>query len=150
MSVSAQITSASPATIQRNTEGRILQPAQPSSSPLTPAVSASRPDRNERALPPEVKEKLKQFEAAREAFINRQEQLRRQMDGAAGDKEREAIRQRIKESLDQWRDQARQFRDEARERVKELQRELPSLREALQEGPGTGTKPGGRPRPGTD
>jgi len=146
---SAQTSSISPTTIQRSTDGRILQPDK-SSSPTVTAVQP-RPDRTERALPPEIKDKLKQFEAAREAFINRQEQLRKQMDGATTDKERDAVRQRIKESLDQWREQARQFRDEAKERLKELQRELPSLREPLQESRGTDVKPGGRPgRPGLD
>src|ERR1044071_2240259 len=80
---------------QRTTDGRILQPDN-SSSPSTTAVNPARADRP--ALPPEIKQKLKQFEVAREAFIARQEQLRKLLQGATTDKERDAIRQRIKDS----------------------------------------------------
>jgi hypothetical protein len=143
----AQTGPVSPTEVKRTSEGRILQPeivAPAASDNLTP-----RPDRVERTLPPEIKDRVRQFETAREVFIGRQEQLRRQLEGAVSDKERDGIRQRMKENLDQWRDQARQFRDEARERARELQRELPGLKEALNEG--TGGKPGGRPtRPGLD
>jgi len=150
MSVSAQTSAVTPTAIQRNNEGRILQP-DISTAPTVNSTTKPRPDRLERTLPPEIKDQVKKFERAREAFIQRQEELRKQMDGATTEKERDSVRQRIKEGLDRWREQARQFRDEARERVKELQRELPNLREALQETPGGGNvKPGGRPRPGID
>ena len=147
LSLPAQTGSVSATSVKRTTDGRILQPDN-SSSPTASATGQIRPANS---LPPEITQQLKKFEIAREAFITRQEQLRKQLQGASSDKERDAIRARIKDSLEQWRDQARQFRDEAKQRMKELQRELPSLREALQEG-GTGTdvKPGGRPRPGID
>jgi len=139
--------SPTPTAIKRTTDGRILQP-DTVLSPASAGVIATRPDRNERALPPEIKERLRQFEAAREAFIKRQEELRRRMEGATTDRERESIRQRQKESLERWREQARQFKDEAKERARELQREMPNLREALEESPrGTPGKPG---RPGVD
>ena len=112
-------------------------------------MTAPRPDRTERALPPEIREKLKQFEAAREAYIKQQEELRRKLDGATTEQERENIRQRLKESLERWREQARQFREEAKERVKELQIQMPSLREALDESR-TRTTPGKPGRPGLD
>ncbi len=140
-------TALSPSVTTRNSDGRILQP-QTTPSPTVTGVNAPRPDRNERALPPEIKAQVKQFETAREVFIRRQEELRKQLDGARTDKERESVRQLIKDNLEQWREQARQFRDEARERAKELQRELPSLREALDDTPkGTPGRPG---RPGLD
>ncbi|HWN95535.1 MAG TPA: hypothetical protein VNT99_10915 [Methylomirabilota bacterium] len=143
----AQTSAVSPKTLQRNTDGRILQPQSPSSPAVNAAVQP-RTDRVERTLPPEIKEKVRQFEKAREAFINREENLRRQLDGAATDRDRNSIRQHIKENLDQWREQARQFRDEARERARELQRDLPNHREALEETPrGTPGRPG---RPGLD
>jgi gas vesicle protein len=138
-------TSISPSVTKRDSDGRILQP-QTTPSPTAAGVNAPRLERN--ALPPEIKDKVKQFETAREAFIRKQEELRRQLDGARTDKERESVRAHIKDNLDQWRDQARQFRDEARERAKELQRELPNLREALDDAPkGTPGRPG---RPGLD
>ena len=146
MHAAAQTDTVSPSLVKRDADGRILQP-DPTPSPAA-EVTAPRPVRTERALPPEIREKLKQFEAAREAFIKQQEELRRKMDGAITEKERENIRRNIKESLDRWREQARQFRDDAKERARELQRDMPNLREALEESPrGTPGKPG---RPGLD
>ena len=142
-----QVGQVSPALTPRPTDGRILPP-DTTPAPAANTATTPRPDRVERTLPPEIRQKLKEFEAAREAFIRREEQLRKQMDGATTDKEREAIRQRIKENLDQWREQARQFRDDARERAKELMRELPNHREALDDTP---KRTPGRPgRPGLD
>jgi gas vesicle protein len=147
--VSAQTGSLSTVTVQRNTDGRIIQPDKTTSPTITDGQP--RPDLSQRALPPEIKDKVRQFETAREAFIRRQELLRKEMQGATTDKERDAIRQRIKDSLDEWREQAKQFREEAIDRMKEVQRELPGLRPALEEGRTIDLKPGGRPgRPGID
>jgi hypothetical protein len=143
--VAAQTISTTPT--DRNSDGKIISP-EPTETPAINTAVKPRPDRVERALPQEIRDKVKQFETAREAFIRREEELRKRADGATTEKEREAIRARIRENLERWREQARQFREEAKDRAKELQRELPNHREALDDTPRG--KPGRPGRPGLD
>ena len=135
----------------KQNQGRILPNDTPSTLTANPTAPASgRPDTDLRKLPPEIQVKLKQFQSAAEAFIRRQDELKKKLDGATTDKERAEIRERIKESIEQWREQAKEFRDEARERAKDLQRELPKHREALDDSV-KGLNQGGRGRrPGLD
>ena len=132
-------------TATKPTVGRVLSPEIPPSPSAADANAVKRPDRPERALPPEIKAQLQKFEAAREAYLKQQEELRRK-EQSSTDEERKIIRQRIQESHDAWVERAKQYRDEARERVKEIKRELaPKFDRALDD-----NRNGPRRRPGVD
>jgi len=132
-------------TTTRNSSGAgtILLPELPLADPPSPAVDANfaaRPATIERSLAPEVRQQLSRFRNAREAYLNDQARLEKLLKGA-NERERELIRQRIKESHEKWVLQARSFRDEANQRMRDLKRALPKHREALNE-----ARPGQRGR----
>jgi flagellar motility protein MotE (MotC chaperone) len=93
------------------------------------------------ALSPEVKERLRNFERAREAYLQRQRELEKRLKGAT-EQERERIREMIKDRRAAWEEQHRQLQAELRDRVREMKRT--AIRDALDE-----TRPGPT-RPGTD
>ena len=120
---------------QRITSGRILLP-DPSVAPIDPIDSTALfkpPDRPERYLPPEVKALLRRFEAARQQYLQREAELKRKLQGATTDQERQAIRERLKDSLRQWREQERLHRDEIRQRLREIRSQTSKLGKALEE-----------------
>ena len=82
-------------------------------------------------LPLEIRERIRRFEAIREAYLTEQELLRKRLTGAATEEERDRIRALIKQSRDAWLARARTLREEARERLRELQTLLPSRSEIL-------------------
>ena len=95
-------------------------------------ASNLRPTRGERQkLPPEVLARIERFKRESRIYLNKQEELKKQMQGV-NDKERAAIRDRLKALRDQWLDQAREFRKELRERQRELLDKLPDYREVIE------------------
>lgn len=73
--------------------------------------------------PAQVKDLVKQFQAARDAYLQQQKDLQR-LSKTATEDERAAIRQQMKDSLDAWKEEQRQLRQEMKERAKELKQEL--------------------------
>ena len=71
----------------------------------------------------DVKNLIKQFQAAREAYLQDQQILMKQLKGASAE-DRAAIREQLKESLDQWREQQKELIKEQRDRAIELKRAL--------------------------
>ena len=94
-------------------------------------TSNLRPTRPERPkLPPEVLERIEKFKKEARTYLDKQEALKKQMDGA-NDKERAALRDRIKQLREEWLEKAREFRKELRERQLELIDKLPDYREVI-------------------
>jgi flagellar motility protein MotE (MotC chaperone) len=96
-------------------------------SPTRPSTGTART-----ALSTEVKDRLRTFERAREAYLQKQRELERRLKGAT-DAERERIREQLKDRRAAWLEQHKQFQAELRERLRDIKREIPSLRSALDE-----------------
>lgn len=139
--VSAQLDgSTNTATSLRTTTTRVISDTEVKEN-ISPTDTTQRPPRQERpVLSSEVKERLRAFEKAREAYLEKQRELERRLKGAT-EEQRERIREQMKDRLQQWREQHKQFKEDMRDRVRELKRELPSLRKALDESRPT-TRPG--------
>jgi hypothetical protein len=100
----------------------------------TDASTASnlRPPRPERTkFPPEVLDRIEKFKKEARTYLERQEALKKQLEGA-NDKERAMLRERIQQLREQWLDQAREFRKELRQRQQELIEKLPDYREVIE------------------
>jgi hypothetical protein len=95
-------------------------------------ASNLRPDRPERAsLPPEVQERIQRFRNEARVYLNQQQDLKKQLEGA-NDRERAAIRDRIRQLREQWLERSREMRKQLRERQQELMEKLPDYREVIQ------------------
>jgi hypothetical protein len=139
-----------PATVERTTVGKVLLP-EPTATPTDPTLPPLRPtDRPERTpLSGDIKEKLRQFEHAREAYLKAREDLEARARGSTAD-QRNAIRDRMKDLREEWIKRQREFRDETRDRVRDLQRELGRKRDAFDENIPRNILGDQRPRPGQD
>ena len=127
-------------TASRTTTSRVISDSEVKENISTDIVNP-RPARSDRpVLSSEVKERLRAFEKAREAYLEKQRELERRLKGAT-EEQRERIREQIKDRRSAWLEQHKQFREDMRERLRELKRELPSLRKALDESRPT-TRPG--------
>jgi hypothetical protein len=132
-------TNTSPTT-SRITTSRVISDSEVKENLSTDTVN-TRPANSDRpVLSSEVKERIRAFEKAREAYLEKQRELERRFKGAT-DEQRERIREQIKDRRDAWLEQHKQFKEDMRERLRELKRELPSLRKALDESRPT-TRPG--------
>jgi hypothetical protein len=78
-----------------------------------------------------VKERLQRFEMSRDAYTREQAQLRKRLEGAATEAERERVRALIKDKRDAWLRRSIEVRTQARDRIAELRRQLPSKNEVL-------------------
>jgi hypothetical protein len=94
-------------------------------SNLRPTV-AQRPK-----LPQEVLDRIEKFKREARIYLDKQEALKKQLDGA-NDKERAALRDKIKQLREQWLDEAREFRKDLRQRQQELIDKLPDYREVIE------------------
>src|SRR6267143_3345399 len=106
--------------------GRVLQPPTPGRVDVSPPLAA-RPDRPERALPQDIKDRLQRFERLREAYRAEQRELRRRLQGAT-EEDRDKIRQLIQERRDAWLEKLRILREE---RLADLKAALPQHQEVL-------------------
>jgi hypothetical protein len=106
----------------------LLSPTRDSSLGLTTGASPELWDKTD--LPLTIRERLRQFEQQREAYLKEQRDLMRKLQGAS-DEDRERIRELIRERRLAWLEQARAFREQARERMQELRGELPRHAEVL-------------------
>lgn len=96
--------------------------------PATP----SRPDKAQ--TPADVQTLVKDFQAAREKFLEDQKALARQFQQAS-EEERKAIRERMKEMLDRLKEQQKALQQDMRDRAKELKQQLhPDLNRLIDNG----------------
>ena len=77
-------------------------------------------------LPPEIKARIRRFEVFREVYLREQDELRKKLQGAPTDAERQRVRDLIRTSREVWLQQTRDLREEMKDR-------LPALRERLQD-----------------
>ena len=85
--------------------------------PATPG----RPDKSE--IPADVQTLVRDFQSAREKYLEDQKALTRQYQQAS-EEERKAIRERMKEMLDRLREQQKALQQDMRDRAKELKQQL--------------------------
>jgi len=111
-------------TSQPTREGQTVSPDKLTVTDVS-TTSNLRPTRTERQkLPPEVLDRLEKFKQSARDYLNKQEDLKKQLQGA-NDKERAAIREKIKQLREHWLEQAREFRKEFRDRQEDLRRKIP-------------------------
>ena len=109
------------------------QAVSPDKLTVTDASTDSnlRPTRAERQqYPPEVQARLEKFKQQARDYLNKEQELKKQLEGA-NDKDRAAIRERMKQAREDWLERSREFRKEFRERQQELLEKLPDYREVL-------------------
>ena len=118
-------------TSQPTREGQTVSPDKLTVTDVS-TTSNLRPTRTERQkLPPEVLDRLEKFKQSARDYLNQQEDLKKQLQGA-NDKERAAIREKVKQLREHWLEQAREMRKEFRQRQLELIDKLPDYREVIQ------------------
>ena len=78
---------------------------------------ANGPDRP--ALPKDVQKLVDQFKKEQEAFLQKQEELRKQFKDATGDK-RDTIRDQLKDAREKWNEESKKLRDQIKDRLQEL------------------------------
>jgi hypothetical protein len=110
-------------------EGRVIVSDQQAleAGPLSSAVL------ERQKLSPEVKDRLRRFDAVRDAYLKEQAQLRKKLTGAATEEERERIRSMIQDRNSDWLAQSKRLREEAQSRLRDLQRTMPDRKEILME-----------------
>jgi len=113
-------------------DGQVLLPERPTAPDAANATTANlRPALAERpSLPPEVNARVERFKLDARAYLEQQEALKKQLQGA-NDKERAAIRERLRALREQWLERARELRKEFKERQAELADKLEGHRELL-------------------
>ena len=79
----------------------------------------------------ETRDRLRRFEAVREAYLKEQEELRKKLRGAATEAERDRVRELIRQTRQEWLDRMRQLREESARRIRELPSVMPDMREVL-------------------
>jgi hypothetical protein len=79
-----------------------------------------------------VRLRLQRFELSREAYQRQEEQLKKRLNGAATEAERERVRALIKDKRDAWLRRSLEVRAQAKDRIAELRRQLPSKGEVLE------------------
>jgi hypothetical protein len=111
-------------TVER--DGRIVVSDQQALDVGIPSNSIDR-----QKLAPDIKERIRRFEAIREAYRKEQDALFAKEKGASTEAERERVRALIKERREAWLARSRALREEARDRLRELRTQLPSRSEVL-------------------
>lgn len=124
----------------------IVLPRDPASDPKTATDQKGKPatpGRPDKVQPPaDVQTLVKDFQTAREKFLEDQKALTRQFQQAS-EEERKAIRERMKEMLDRLKEQQRALQQDMRDRAKELKQQLhPDLNRLID----NGSTEGGRGR----
>lgn len=78
-----------------------------------------------------VKLRLQRFEMSRDAYLREQEQMKKRLQGAATEAERERVRALIRDRREDWLRRMRELRAQSKDRILELRRQLPSKGEVL-------------------
>jgi gas vesicle protein len=90
----------------------------------------------------DMKDLVREFQSARDAFRKQQLELNRQLK-TASEEQRAIIRQQIQENLDQWREEQKARVEDLRQQAQQMKDDLKGLRDVID----SGTHPGdGRPR----
>jgi hypothetical protein len=79
-----------------------------------------------------VKLRLQRFELSRDAYQREQEQLKKRLQGATTEAERERVRALIRDQREAWLRRMRELRAQSKDRIVELRRQLPSKGEVLE------------------
>ena len=121
-------------------------PRDPASDPAVATDQKGKPatpGRPDKVQPPaDVQTLVRDFQTAREKFLEDQKALARQY-SQASEEERKAIRERMKEMLDRLKEQQKAVQQDMRDRAKELKQQLhPDLNRLID----NGTTEGGRGR----
>jgi hypothetical protein len=96
------------------------------------------PARPDRHAPSEaVKDLVRDFQAARQAFLNQQKELQRQLKHATRE-DREAIRKQLKENLQIWLEQQKAQLQELRDQARDLRSNLPAISDVIDSAKGEG------------
>ena len=128
VSAVAQTNVSSTSTVKR--EGEAVLPEKLTATDASTDANL-RPDRLERdRLSPEVRKRLERFKVDARNYLNKEQELKKQLEGA-NDKDRAAIREKLRQRRDQWQEQSRELRKEFQDRQRELQDKLPDYREVL-------------------
>lgn len=127
-----------PAIDQRPT----VVPRDPVTLPTAPTDTKGKPatpGRPDKLPPPaDVQTLVRDFQSAREKFLEDQKALARQYQQAS-EEERKAIRERMKEMLDRLKEQQKSLQQDMRDRAKELKQQLhPDLNRLIDSGPTEG------------
>lgn len=126
--------SSTPAIINRPT---ITAPA-PSTEPLSAPPRPERPGVPGRPLPASgMQELVRDFQAARQSYIQQQQELNRKL-ASATEEQRAILREQIKDSLKEWRELQKQQAKELREQAKDIKNNTPNLRDVIDSGGGDG------------
>jgi vacuolar-type H+-ATPase subunit H len=121
-------------TTPKDRVGRVLTPHPPKGNLDPISTATTRPQLQERnAVSQEVQDKINSFNTQRDAYVRQQEELRKQLIGAATDTERERIREQLRTVRERWLDIQRQVRENAKERATELMQQMPNRREMMRE-----------------
>jgi hypothetical protein len=111
-------------------DGQVIVPERPTSTDsVNPTVSSARPPLAERpGLPAAVVSPVERFKLEARAYIESEQELKKKLEGA-NDKDRAAIRERIKTLREQWSERSRELRKEFKERRDELADKMPDRQE---------------------
>ena len=138
---------------QPKVEGQVVLPERlTTGDSVVSATANTRPARPERGnLPAPVVSPIERFKQEARAYLAREEELKKKMEGA-NDKDRAAIRDRIKVLREQWAERARELRKEFKERRDELSTRMPDRQELFNSINGNTAQPlqGGHTRPRSD
>ena len=116
---------------QPKRDGVVVSPEKLTVNDASPTANL-RPSRVERQkLPPEVQQRIDRFRHEARIYLNQQEQLKKQLEGA-NDQERAIIREKLKALREQWLEKSREMRKQLRERQQELMDKLPDYREVIE------------------
>jgi len=147
---SAQATTAQPVR-----SGQVLVPERPTVTDASAVNAANTPAKP--ALPAAVQARVDRFKLDARAYLARQEEIKKQMQGA-NDEERAALRDQLRVLRQQALEQARELRQQTQERAPQLEQKLQDHKELLDEikssardsRPQAGPTSGSSPRRGTD
>lgn len=120
-----------------------ITPVPPERPGLPPRGEVLRPDRpNRPGLPPEIAALMREFETDREAFLAKQREVLKTLQGAT-EEQRATIRETLRQNREQWLKDNAELREQIRQKLQELKDKLPNRREVLDNaGPRPGTRPG--------
>jgi len=124
-------------------EGRPLIPKRPVIIPPAPSphgAPAAGAAANAPQFPSDVKELVQQFQQARDKCLLEQKDLQKQLKDAT-DEQRAALREKMREAVNQWRDAQSDYRQSLKDLIEQMKS---NLQPELQRNVDQGAKEGGR------
>src|SRR5580765_2298320 len=106
-------TNVGPSITEGSRVGKVVMPDAPlASDALTPVARPKVPERQD--LSPEVEDKIQKFKRDAQAYLDRQQALKKQLQGA-NDQERARIREQLEALRLKWLERSRELREEFRD-----------------------------------